>query len=70
MQSGGTIKLWTETSLKPWIEELLSNHGMWGNPPTVERVLLSDLGYRSYCPTTESECALKLRRELLLSHFG
>jgi len=28
MQSGGTIKLWTETSVNPWIEELLSNNGM------------------------------------------
>jgi len=56
MQSvGGTIKLWTETSLKPWIEELLSNHGMWRDPPTVDRELLSDLGYRSYSPTTGSK---------------
>jgi hypothetical protein len=64
------IKLWTETSLKPWIEKLLSNHGIWRDPPTVDRELLSNLGYRSYSPATESEYALKLRRELLLSHFG
>jgi len=70
MQSGGTITLWKETSLKPWIEELLSNHGMWRDPPTVDRELLSDRGYRSNSPTTESEGALKPRRELLLSHFG
>jgi hypothetical protein len=56
MQNGGTVKLWTETSLKPWIEELLSNRGMMEGP--------------SNCGQRATLHPLKLKRELLLSHFG